>query len=190
VGRLVEKKGCIDLLEAVHRLPVHLRRTPVTVVGEGPCAAEAMKFATRQELNVSFLGVQSPKVVQEAMWRTRVFCVPSKRAANGDAEGLGMVFLEASACEAPVVSYDHGGVPEAVRHGTTGLLVPEGDISQLSTRLALLLGNDLLAERMGRQGRSHVVENHDIAMCTPRLERLYEEVVEGFTTRLSRAGRR
>ena len=174
VGRLVEKKGCRDLLQAVAGLPPHLRRTPVTVVGDGPEREVVARLARDARLDVRMLGTRDPASVEKLMWRTQVLCVPSRRAANGDAEGLGMVFLEAAGCEAPVVSYAHGGVPEAVDEGVTGLLVPEGDVVALSRRLALVLEHPHLGRELGARGRERVMREFDIRHCTPRLEEIYD----------------
>jgi len=88
-----------------------------------------------------------------------------------------MVFLEAAASGLPVVSTNHGGIPEAVRHEETGLLVAEGNVRALRDALARLLTDRYLARRLGDAGREWVVRNFDINAQTPKLERLYFEAI-------------
>jgi colanic acid/amylovoran biosynthesis glycosyltransferase len=174
VGRLVEVKGCEDLIRAVSGLP----ETPaVTVIGDGPRRGELEALASELRVPARFLGTQSPDFVAQMMSEHRLFCVPSKRALNGAREGLGMVFLEAAAHRMPVVSYASGGVPEAVLNGLTGLLAPEGDVSALARNIQCLLDDRALAARMGAAGRARVEREFEIAKCTSALEELYDEVV-------------
>jgi glycosyltransferase involved in cell wall biosynthesis len=176
VGRLVPKKGVLDLLEAVDRLPGELRHTPITIIGDGPLAGDIRRQAAARGLSVALPGFLGSDEVAAALDRARVFCGPSRTGPDGDAEGLGMTFLEAGLHGAPVVSYAHGPLREAVDDGVTGLLAPEKDVAALSDRLHTVLSDDALAERLGRQGRAHVLEKFDIRRCTPALERIYDEV--------------
>jgi len=177
VGRFVPKKGALDLIRAVHGLEGNLASTPIRFIGTGPLRSEAQELATRLRVRAFFQGQQSPHEVSEAMARSKIFCVPSKRAPDGDSEGLGMVFLEAAASGLPVVSTNHGGIPEAVRHEETGLLVAEGNVRALRDALARLLTDRYLARRLGDAGREWVVRNFDINAQTPKLERLYFEAI-------------
>ena len=97
-----------------------------------------------------------------------------------------MVFLEAACAGLPVVSYRHGGVPEAVADGESGLLVPEGDVVALSTALEDLLSNPDKAALLGRAGRHRVTSRFDIRTCTADLENIYDRAAfpsssRGFT---------
>lgn len=176
VGRLVEKKGVPDLLEAVARLPEPLRSVPVTIVGYGPLLPELQRRAGELGLDVTFAGRRSSAEVAELLRRHAVFCGPSQRAANGDAEGLGMVFVEASNAGLPVVTYRHGGVPEVVADGETGLTVPERDVDALSAALARVLSDPDWARALGRAGQQRVAGLFDRRNHAARLEALYDEV--------------
>jgi colanic acid/amylovoran biosynthesis glycosyltransferase len=174
VGRLVEVKGCGDLLRAVSGLP----ETPaVTVIGDGPLRGELEALASELRVPVRFLGTQSPDFIAQAMSKHAMLCVPSKVAPTGAREGFGMVFLEAAAHRMPVVSYASGGVPEAVLDGQTGLLAPEGDVAALARNIQRLLDDHTLADRMGAAGRAHVEREFEIGKCTSALEDLYDDVV-------------
>lgn len=176
VGRLVEKKGVPDLLAAVARLPEPLRSVPVTVVGYGPLREELERQAAGLALRVTFAGRRSSAEVAEILRAHAVFCGPSQRAANGDAEGLGMVFVEASNAGLPVVTYRHGGVPEVVADGETGLTVPEGDVAALSDALARVLADPEWGRRLGRAGQQRVNHLFDRHRHADHLEALYDEV--------------
>jgi glycosyltransferase involved in cell wall biosynthesis len=173
VGRLTEKKGVEDLLEAASAVSPRPR---LTIAGDGPLRRPLERRAARLRVRAEFVGSQPPAAVSSLMTSHRVFCAPSKRAPNGDSEGLGMVFLEAAAHQLPVVAYRHGGVPEAVLDGETGLLAPENDRLLLTSALQRVLDDPGLAVRLGRAGRRWVEERYDIAKCTPRLENLYDSV--------------
>jgi len=146
------------------------------VIGDGPERENIEQLARDESVPVEFLGSQPPAVVKEWMNRARVFSVPSHRAANGDSEALGLVFLEAQAMELPVASFHHGGIPEAVRNGETGYLVEEGDSEALADSISRLLGDSELRRRLGRLGRRHVIENFDRFASTRALESIYDEV--------------
>lgn len=177
VGRLVPKKGVLDLIEAAERLPEELRRTtPITYLGDGPLADELRRRAAASDLDVSVPGFVTSDQVAAALDRAAVFCSPSRTGPDGDAEGFGMVFLEAGLHGTPVVSYAHGPLREAVEHGVTGLLAEEKDVAGLAAHLRTVLEDDQLAERLGRQGRQRVLDQFDIRQCTAGLETIYDEV--------------
>jgi phosphatidyl-myo-inositol dimannoside synthase len=87
-----------------------------------------------------------------------VFAMPSRTRFGGmDVEGLGIVYLEASATGLPVVGGDSGGAPDAVKHGITGYVVDGTDVAQVARRCAELLRDRELARNMGTSGREWVV---------------------------------
>lgn len=178
VGRLFEKKGVGDLLDAVASLPERLRDVPVTIVGEGHLRTSLMRRAQELDLpQVVFAGARSPSEVALILARAAVFCAPSQTAPNGDAEGFGMVYLEAALAATPVLSYSHGGVTEAVENGVTGLLVAERDVEGLSTALRELLDDPDRARTMGRAGRDRVLASFDLARRIDELEAVYDRAV-------------
>lgn len=179
VGRLVEKKGVADLLTAVSLLPQPQRSVPVTIVGYGPLLPGLTRMAERLELNVTFAGQRSSAQVQRLLQEHAVFCGPSRRAPDGDSESLGMVFIEAALAGLPVASYRHGGVPEAVGDGETGLLAPEGDTAALATNLQTLLDDPGRSAEMGRAGYRRAARLFNLRTQTAALEQMYDSVAEG-----------
>jgi colanic acid/amylovoran biosynthesis glycosyltransferase len=116
-------------------------------------------------------------VVRDRMSRASVFCVPSVVAASGDAEGFGMVFIEAQAMGLPVVSTLSGGIPEAVKNGETGLLVAEGDSAALAEAILRLMQDEELWQQYSLAGRRNVVNHFNLAQQTGRLENLFEQLL-------------
>jgi glycosyltransferase involved in cell wall biosynthesis len=111
------------------------------------------------------------------MQKAMVLSVPSVKVPNGNSEGFGMVFAEAQASGLPVVSFSHGGIPEAVAHSESGFLAPEQDWRKLSEYILILLKNEALWERFSRAGRRRVEQKFDLHNQTARLEEIYEEVL-------------
>lgn len=178
VGRFVAKKGMADLVRAYAGLPGRVRAAhPLVLVGDGPERAPVVALAAHLGVALDIRGWRAPSEVEGLMARSAVFCAPSRTAADGDAEGFGMVFLEAALYGLPVVSYRHGGVPEAVAEGVTGFLAPEGDVAGLTACLGDLLDDPARAGAMGAAGRRWVVDHWDIRATTPALEAVYDQVV-------------
>jgi glycosyltransferase involved in cell wall biosynthesis len=113
--------------------------------------------------------------VRDAIRRARVIVTPSRIAADGDAETLLLVNLEAQASGRPVVTTRHGGIPEFVSEGETALLVPEADAAALSDALARVLLDEKLAERLGAAGPAWAMR-FDVDRCTAAVDDLYDAI--------------
>ena len=179
VGRLVEKKGCASLIEAMAEVQQRSPAAELVVIGGGPLRADYEARAAALRVRCRFLGTQPTAAVREWMARAAVFCVPSVVAASGDAEGFGMVFIEAQAMGLPVVSTRSGGIPEAVKHGETGLLVTERDPRALAAAILALMENDELWQRYSVAGRTRVVDHFNLVRQTERLENVFEQLLAG-----------
>ncbi len=165
VGRLVPAKGVDLLLRAVSRLP---GRPSVTIVGDGPQRSALEELAATLDVRARFLGAQPRPVVVQQMQRAAVLCCPSVK------ETFGLVSIEAQAMRLPVVAHRVGGLPEAVRHEQTGLLVEPGDPAALAAALARLLDSAELRDRWGANGRRHVLASFDVRRRAEVLEGLYD----------------
>ena len=174
VGRLTAKKGVADLIEAVGSVP---DRPQVVVIGDGPLRAELEAQAARLRVEVDFRGVQSSAQVAAAMQSASLVAMPSRRAHTGDAEGLGVVALEAAAAGRPVVGYVHGGLPEAVLDGVTGRLVPEGDVAALARALVELRADPAAMQRYGTAAREHVRTTFERSALLSRVAEVYDRVL-------------
>jgi phosphatidylinositol alpha-1,6-mannosyltransferase len=159
VSRLVERKGQ-DML--IRSLPLIHRRVPgaaVLVVGDGPrrSALESLARSLGVERDVVFAGAHPWVDLPPFFAAGDVFCMPTRtRKAGFEVEGLGIVYLEASATGLPVVAGDSGGAPDAVRDGETGFVVHGRSAERIAGKVGDLLLDRELASRMGAAGREWV----------------------------------
>ncbi|GAA0567577.1 glycosyltransferase family 4 protein [Paractinoplanes ferrugineus] len=159
VSRLVPRKGQDMLIRA---LPEVRRRVPgaaLLLVSGGPYRAKLERLARDQgvESDVVFTGSVPWPELPEHYAAGDVYAMPCRtRAAGLDVEGLGIVYLEASATGLPVIGGDSGGAPDAVREGETGHVVGGRDLPALESRLIDLLSDPAKAKAMGAAGRAWV----------------------------------
>lgn len=178
VGRLVEKKGTLGLLRAFSAIAATHPRARLEIHGDGPLRAMLQSEAVALGLGarVIFRGHTSPEAIAARMREAWLLAAPSCTASNGDGEGLPTVVVEAAASGLPVIGTHHAGIPEAVRHGQTGLLVPEADVGSLAEALKQLLGDAEMQAAFGRSARRLAEERFDAAAQARRLELLYDEL--------------
>ena len=176
VGRLVEKKGCTYLLQALQKLYPQFPGLQLTIVGDGDLRLSLEQEAAERGLQVDFVGTESAEQIRRRLAASWLFVAPSVTAANGDMEGLGMVFLEAQALATPVVSFRSGGVVEAVEDEVTGLLCAEKDVDALAQNIATLLENSDLRQQMGSAGRARVEREFDVRKQCRKLEQIYAKI--------------
>jgi colanic acid/amylovoran biosynthesis glycosyltransferase len=148
------------------------------MVGDGP-AAHTLKRTAAPLGDVEFTGWLPNAELRRRMRRALAVCVPSLAAADGDAEGLPNVVLEAMAEGAPVIGSEHAGIPEAVEHERTGLLVPPGDPEALASALRRLIAEPELRRRFGSRGRRLAAERFSAAAQSRRLEAVLLDVIAG-----------
>jgi colanic acid/amylovoran biosynthesis glycosyltransferase len=172
-GRLAEKKGCEYLLRAMQIVRKQVPGARLVIIGDGELRYSLEQLNNQLGIQAEFLGEQPSSTIRDWLRRARVFCAPSLTAASGDTEGLGMVFCEAQGVGTPVVSTRHGGIPEAVRHGQTGLLAPEKDYPQLADHILRFLTNDDIWAEYSSNGRDLVKREFDLATQTEKLEQVY-----------------
>jgi glycosyltransferase involved in cell wall biosynthesis len=175
VGRLVEKKGCEYLINAFAKVQSIVADACLVIVGDGPLRNSLEQLAHRLSLTVEFRGALSSAQVQQEFHLARIFCLPSVTAKNGDAEGFGLVLLEAQASGVPVITSATGGATEGILHGQTGFAVAERDTQSLSTQLVKLLTDDALAEAFASAALIFVNEKFNLVERTEALEDLYAE---------------
>ncbi|WP_171170680.1 glycosyltransferase family 4 protein [Streptomyces sp. I05A-00742] len=175
VSRLVPRKGQDTLIRA---LPAVLARVPDTVlliVGGGPYASDLRKLADETGVadSVRFTGPVDWDELPAHYGAGDVFAMPCRTRRGGlDVEGLGIVYLEASATGLPVVAGDSGGAPDAVLEGETGFVVRGDSAAETADRVATLLLDPELRARMGARGRAWVEERWRWDLLAERLQEL------------------
>jgi glycosyltransferase involved in cell wall biosynthesis len=150
VGRLIEKKGFTDLVEAARRLAARGEDLRVVIVGDGPERAALEAQIERGGLTgrVELVPALTQEDVLRLIGSATVFALPCVIGADGDRDGLPTVLLEAMALGTPVVSTTVAGVPEMIDHERSGLLVEQRDPGALADALSRLLGTPELRERL------------------------------------------
>src|SRR5207249_4461881 len=146
VGRLEEKKGFGQLLEACRALQVAGRSFRGLIVGEGPereALQEKIRAAGLAE-RVVLNGALPQEQLIETMKRATVFVLPCVTSATGDQDGLPTVLLEALAIGLPAISTNLAGIPEIIENRKTGLLVPPGEVVPLAKAIEEVLANPQL----------------------------------------------
>jgi len=178
-GRLIEKKGLPVTLRA---FAVFLRKYPnatLTIAGEGPLLGELQKLA--RELNierrVSFTGFISQEQLRDIYYRSHIFVHPSQTGHDGNVEGIPNSMLEAMASGLPVFATDHGGIPEAVENGVSGVLVHERDHEAMANALLNATQDSDSLARIARNGAEVVRKNFDLQAQAQRLEEIYLRLI-------------
>lgn len=143
VGRMVEKKGFLYLIEAAALLKEKQVSFILTLIGDGPLATELKQLAQRLNVTdvVHFAGKKHSGEVRAAMADADVVIVPSVTSASGEKEGLPVVIMEAMATGVPVVASAHSGIPEIVLPNKTGYLTPEKDSQAIADAIQSIIKN-------------------------------------------------
>jgi glycosyltransferase involved in cell wall biosynthesis len=170
VGRAVEKKGFDDLLEALAGLPASLNWRLVHV-GGGPLLDRLRRraLALGIEARVSWLGALAQTALLERYREADLFVLPSRIARDGDRDGLPNVLLEAQTQGLACVSTRVSGIPELIRDGVTGVLVPERDPPALARALGQLIAEPSLRARLGRAGQARTAREFSMDQGADRL---------------------
>ena len=174
-GRLIEKKGLPVSLRAfasfLHRYP----NATLTIAGEGPLLDDLQKLARELKIDnrVSFTGFISQAELRDIFFASHIFLHPSETGPDGNQEGIPNSMLEAMASGLPVFATQHGGIPEAIENGVTGVLVPEHDHKALSRALHNAAQDPEFLSRIAHNGADVVRKNFDLAAQARRLEDIY-----------------
>lgn len=175
VSRLVPRKGQDTLIRAMPRILAAEPDTVLLVVGGGPYEQDLHRLAdeTGVAASVRFTGAVPWSDLPAHYGAGDVFAMPCRTRRGGlDVEGLGIVYLEASATGLPVVAGDSGGAPDAVLDGETGWVVRGGDPAAAAERIVPLLQDPELRRRMGERGRQWVEERWRWDLLAERLKDL------------------
>jgi colanic acid/amylovoran biosynthesis glycosyltransferase len=174
-GRLIEKKGLPFTFRAFAVFLEQYPNATLTIAGEGPLHDQLQGLARELgiEKRVSFTGFISQEQLREIYYRSHIFVHPSQTGHDGNQEGIPNSMLEAMATGLPVFATVHGGIPEAIENGVTGILVPERNDKMLAQALLDAAENFSFLARIARAGAQGVRKNFDLSTQAERLEELY-----------------
>jgi len=184
VSRLVPRKGQDTLIESWPQVLSDLGGvSPVLlIVGDGPYAAKLRRLAQRLGVadSVIFTGSVPWDDLPAYYDAGNVFAMPCRTRRGGlDVEGLGIVYLEASATGLPVIGGDSGGAPDAILPGETGYVVAGGDAGEVADRLVSLLGDPDAAAAMGEKGLAWVDREWRWDLVSAKLADLLDQEAAG-----------
>ncbi len=171
-GRWVEKKGVDTLVSALIGVREKLGGWRVRLVGDGPLKPELAARLKAAGMDVELPGWVSPEDMPKHFAEAMIVCVPSRRAATGDAEGLPTVCIEAMLSGCAIAATRHAGIPECVRDGETGLLVAESDHAALGEQLVRMTGDVQATLAMGAAGRALALKDFNLERQSARLQDL------------------
>ena len=180
VGSLVSKKGHTYLIDACHLLAKRGLDFTRAIIGGG-----REESALRQQIGalglqnqVELLGARSHPEIIAAYHQHDLFVLASVVAPNGDRDGIPVVLMEAGAMGLPLVSTRVSGIPELVRHGQTGLLVPPGDPDALAQAIMSLAANPKMRTQLGKNARTLVEAEFSIESSADRLAVLFQNTCQ------------
>lgn len=172
-GRLVSKKGFDVLIDATAQLRASVPDIAVVIAGEGDLYAELQARAAALGGAVVLLGNRSQDDIAALCAAADVIAVPSVHDRAGNVDGLPNFALEALASATPVVATRVGGLPQAIRHAESGLLVAERDSTALAEALLTLLRDRPRAEALGAAARASVERDFGWGRTAERFEEAY-----------------
>jgi colanic acid/amylovoran biosynthesis glycosyltransferase len=174
-SRLVQKKGIATTLHAFTAFLNHYPKATLTIAGEGPMLAELKELTRKLKIadRVNLPGFLEPPKLRDVYYASHIFLHPSETGSDGNQEGIPNSMLEAMATGLPVFATDHGGIPEAIENGISGILGPERDYEALSHALIEAVQDPELLQRLARNGANVVAAKFDQRKQIQRLEEIY-----------------
>jgi colanic acid/amylovoran biosynthesis glycosyltransferase len=178
-GRLIEKKGMGTSLRAFAEFAKIFPNARLTLAGEGPLLDNLQQLAAELQVaeKVSFPSFLPQEKLRELFYGSHIFVHPSQMGSDGNQEGVPNSMLEAMASGLPVFATRHGGIPEAIEDGVTGILVGKGDYAALARHLILAAQQPDRLSQLARAGADSVAQHFDQKAQIQNLEQLYLETI-------------
>jgi phosphatidylinositol alpha-1,6-mannosyltransferase len=188
LARVIERKGHDAVIRILPRLREHFKKIKYIISGpwEDLYYKKLKQLVSDLDLEdfVIFTGFVPDNELNDLYNLCDVYIMPSREMEDkGDTEGFGITYLEAGACEKPVIGGASGGVPDAIVHGETGFLVDPLNIEDIGDKLVKLLGNPGMCRTMGRQGRARIQADFTWESVTRKL--LLSVFEHGYTDKIS-----
>jgi colanic acid/amylovoran biosynthesis glycosyltransferase len=177
--RLIEKKGLRVSLRAFAKFAARHPASTFTIAGEGPLRTELGRLAAELGLaeKVFFPGFISQTQLRELFYQSHIFLHPSELGGDGNQEGVPNSMLEAMASGLPVFATEHGGIPEAIENGRSGILVKERDDEALADALLERTSNPVGLAAIAVNGAEAVRQKFQQSIQTRTLEDYYFEAM-------------
>ena len=175
LNRLVERKGNDTMIRAIAKVKNKVPNAVYLIVGSGEYENNLRELTSQLNLNndVVFVSAASGQDIMKFYNLCDVFVMLSRELKEkGDAEGFGIVFLEANACGKPVIGGNSGGIPDAVIDGETGILVDPMDIDQISEVVVKVLNDREYARKLGENGYNRAKSRFDWSCGIKEIEEL------------------
>lgn len=185
VGRLIDLKGTVFLVESLPYILNHYPNTLLIIIGSGP---EEERLHERVESlslkeHVTFLGTLNHEDLIPYYHLADVFILPSI-FKDGKTEALGVVLLEAMASGCPVIGSNVGGIPDIIRDGENGFLVPEQNPEVLAEKITAVLSNRAMADRFRQEGYDIVQSRFSWDIISSQFTKVYERVIGNLTAQV------
>jgi len=180
IARLVEVKGLEYLLSALALLKIRCPQLRCQIAGDGPLRSKLETMAMKLGLDhvVEFNGAVSSEEALRLYEAAHVFVLPSIPTEAGEVENQPVVLAEAQAGGLPVIATRIGGIPESMREGESGLLVPPRDAEALASAIAWLAEHPERWVEMGQAGRTFVEREFNLQKLNDRLVEIYSELTD------------
>jgi colanic acid/amylovoran biosynthesis glycosyltransferase len=173
--RLIAKKGLDTTLRAFKEITKTKPKAELVIAGDGPLRQELEALAV--ELGVSkqvrFTGFLTQQQLRREVYRAHFFLHPSRTSKDGNREGIPNSLLEAMASGAPVIATRHGGIPEAISSGESGLLVDENDYQALAIATHSLMAQPSRIKLIAEEARKAIEMKFDRFTNIRHLEETY-----------------
>jgi phosphatidylinositol alpha-1,6-mannosyltransferase len=175
VGRLVRRNGLEYLIRSTALLRTRFPDIRLVIVGNGPELSKMKELVRGPNISdiVEFTGELRGEELSRRYASSKLFVMPSVTLED-DVEGFGTVFLEAGLRGVPSVATFSGGIPEAVLNNVTGILVPEGDVVELTKAIETLLVDENRRRKMGEAARVKAIREFSLGTSAEKLLALFE----------------
>ena len=177
-GRLIEKKGIEYSIRGVATLIQDYPNVEYSIIGDGFLRDQLQQLIS--DLGVGYkiklLGWRQQKEIISILDKAHIFIATSVTAKDGNQDAPVNTLKEAMAMGLPVIASSHGGIPELVKDGVSGCLVPERDATAIANKLQYLIANPDLWPEMGLAGRKFVEQNYDMNRLNDELETIYYQL--------------
>ena len=176
IGRLVEKKGTVKLVEACAKLLQQGYEFICNIIGDGPQRKRIEDAIEKHQLKdrVVLVGELPREQLHEYWTNASMFVLPCAIEKDGNRDGIPVVLMEAMASGIPVISTNISGIPELIEDGRTGLLIPPNDVVLLSEAMMKVINDPGLAQRLIVHARSKIEEEYNVKLNAKQKANLFE----------------